>query len=262
MENQIKVVTIPVIDYSILDQIALEVKEELAKIDIKSIAPTEDSVSFLKKFRAEKRKQLDEFESSRKAIKKAITEPYDLFNKAYEEKIAKQFKDLDDYLVKAIGEVENGLKETRTTELVAYFSSLITDDLNWLTFDRINLKVNLSDSPKSQKSEIDKFVTKVQDDINLIFTQNEPQRILVRYKTSLNVSQAITSVTDEIKQEEALKKLKAVKIEEPVIEPVKELIIAAGSEPILTTHFKVKGTKNQLIALKKYIETIGLEIVD
>lgn len=258
---EIKLVTAPVIEYSVLDQIALEVKEDLAKIDIKAIAPTEDSVAFLKKFRTEKNKQFKEFEDARKSIKKAVNDPYDLFNKAYEEKIAKQFKELDEYLVTAISSVENGIKEAREIELVAYFSSLLTEEISFLTFSQMNLKINLSDSMKSLKTEVEKFVTKALDDYNLIMTQPNAERILVRYKASLNVSQAITSVKNEIEQEEALAKLKAVKIEEP-IEPKtfldEEPKPIEPSEPILKSTFTVKGTKAQLIALKQYINNSGL----
>ena len=263
MENQMKITTLPVIEYSVLDKIALEVKEDLAKLDIKAIAPTEDSVTFLKKFRAEKNKQFKEFEDARKEIKKAVNDPYDKFNKAYEEKIAKQFKELDVYLVDAISKVENGLKEAREMELVAYFSSLLTEEISFLTFSQMNLKINLSDSMKSLKTEVEKFVTKALDDYNLIMTQPNAERILVRYKAILNVSQAITSVKNEIEQEEALAKLKAVKIEEP-IEPKtfldEEPKPIEPSEPILKSTFTVKGTKAQLIALKQYINNSGLTL--
>lgn len=261
---EIKLIQQPIIEYSTLDKIAEDVKQELAKVDIKAIAPTEDSVAFLKKFRTEKNKQFKEFEDARKLIKKSVNEPYDLFNKAYEEKIVKQFKELDEYLVSAITTVENGLKEARELELVAYFSELLPEPINFLTFDRIGLKIGLSDSMKSLKTEIEKFVTKTLDDYNLIMTQPESTRILVRYKQSLNVSQAITSVVDEIKQEQALLKAQeVVEQTQPRYAPVDEpIILAVGGEPVLTTYFKVKGTKNQLIALKKYIETSGLEMVD
>jgi hypothetical protein len=261
--NEIKLVTAPVIEYSILDQIAQEVKEELAKVDIKAIAPTEDSVSFLKKFRAEKRKQLEEFENTRKMIKKAVNEPYDLFNKAYEEKIAKQFKELDEYLGSAISSVENGLKEAKETELVAYFSQLLIEPINFLTFDRLGIKIGLSDSMKSLKTEVEKAVTKTLEDYNLIMTQPNAQRILVRYKQTLNVSQSITTVNDEIKQEHALNQA-TIEVAKPIVEEVvqtesKEQEIA-DLDRILTVNFRVTGTKSKLIALKQYIMNSGLEL--
>lgn len=263
---EIKLIQQPIIEYSTLDKIAEDVKQELAKVDVKAIAPTEDSVAFLKKFRSEKNKQFKEFEDARKLIKKSVNEPYDLFNKAYEEKIVKQFKELDEYLVSAITKVENGLKEARETELVAYFSELLPESINFLTFDRIGLKIGLSDSMKSLKTEIEKFVTKTLDDYNLIMTQPESTRILVRYKQSLNVSQAITSVVDEIKQEQALKQAQSVVIEStPEVKPyVEEKVVETQpepNEPILTATFKVRAAKSKLLALKQYILVNGIDIV-
>jgi len=265
-EREIKLVSAPVIEYSILDQIAQEVKEDLAKVDIKAIAPTEDSLSFLKKLRAKLNKQLEEFETTRKAIKKAVNEPYDLFNKAYDEKIAKQFKDADSILKTSIDSVENGLKETREMELVAYFSSLIPEEINFLKFSQMNLKINLSDSMKSLKSEIEKFVTGVLSDYNLIMTQDNASRILVRYQTTLNASQSIMTVKNEVDQENALNSLQAVKIvDEPKVEPVKVYAQDVLEEPIIdepryTSTFKVSGTKAQLVALKRFILDNGITL--
>ena len=274
MENQIKVTTLPVIDYSILDQISEEVKEELAKVDIKSIVATTDTLQFLKELRAKFNKQFATFEDARKTIKKAVNEPYDLFNKAYEEKIVVQFKDADSTLKKSIDSVENSLKDARLTELVSYFSSLITEEINWITFEKVGLKITLSDSMKSLKSEIEKFVTQKLNDYNLIMTQPEATRILVRYKQTLDVSQAITSVANEIKQEQALLKAQEVVEQTQPHYPPESLDInvekdipqapaqTVDNNQVLTSTFRVRGTKSQLLALKKYIEFSELTLLD
>ena len=70
--NEIKIVSAPVIEYSAIDQIAEEVKKELATYDINAIVPTDENHQFLKKLRTEYKKKFDEYENARKFIKQTV----------------------------------------------------------------------------------------------------------------------------------------------------------------------------------------------
>ena len=59
---------------------------------------------------------------------------------------------------------------------------------------------------KSLKEQAKAFVDKIADDLNLIETQEHKAEILVEYKQTLNVSQAITTVTNRFKDIEEEKK--------------------------------------------------------
>ena len=139
---------------------------------------------------------------------------------------------------------------------------------------------------KSLKEQAKNFIDKIVDDLNLIDTQEHKAEILVEYKQSLNVSQAITSVTNRFKAiEEEKRKLekeqelqkeiveiakesdKYVDTHVPTIEEVPQMTIETPleaptiveTEEILTLKFTVKGTRKELKALKEFLENGGYD---
>ena len=57
---------------------------------------------------------------------------------------------------------------------------------------------------KSYKDTIDKFLSQIETDLQVINTQDNKERVLSVYYDSLNLSQAITSVTQAIEREQQL----------------------------------------------------------
>ena len=57
---------------------------------------------------------------------------------------------------------------------------------------------------KSYKDTIDKFLSQNETDLQVINTQDNKERVLSVYYDSLNLSQAITSVTQAIEREQQL----------------------------------------------------------
>lgn len=101
----------------------------------------------------------------------------------------------------------------------------------------------------------------------LIQTQENKAEILVEYKNTLNVSQAITSVTARLRaieeekkrQEEAEAKkaeteTQSVKATHLAIEAPK---VEEPEEKKYTLSFKVTATKSKLIELKKFLNNGG-----
>ena len=123
---------------------------------------------------------------------------------------------------------------------------------------------------KSLKEQAKAFVDKIADDLNLIETQEHKAEILVEYKQTLNVSQAITTVTNRFKAIEEEKKKqeeKVVHIEmnenheklenvmnKPLEQPTEE-----KQEDILTLKFAVRGTRTKLKILKEFLESEGYD---
>lgn len=259
MEYKIKLVSDPIIDYSGIDAVAEEVKLDLEKVNVDALVATEDNLAFLKKLRAEKNKQFAELEGVRKEIKSLVTKPYDIFETEYKLKINGLFENFDSILQKKIVAVENGIKEDKKNKLVEHFESLSTPEISFLSFEDIGLKIGISDSMKSLKTQVEAFVTKTLDDYNLIMMQENPERILLKYKQTRNVSQAITSVMNEIKEEAFLKNLVR---EEPktIVPEVVEAVKETKTEPsLMTVSFKVTGTLEQLRSLKQYLAESGMK---
>ena len=78
--------------------------------------------------------------------------------------------------------------------------------IDFVTYEQVNLNITMSVSLKKLKETIKTFLDKVMDDLKLIATQEHKDEILYEYKRSLNVSVAITSVTERYKAIEEEKK--------------------------------------------------------
>ena len=90
------------------------------------------------------------------------------------------------------------------------------------------------------------------------------EEIFVEYKKTLNVSKAITEVSDRYKQlevikQEQVKQEEIKKQEEETIKKVDEVIKPVEEEKVYELHFKVIGTKDQLLKLKQFLDSEGLK---
>ncbi len=275
MENNIiQVKQLPII----VEQLH-EVKAEVtAKVEqALSLVCTEDTVKDVKKVRSELNKELKDYEERRKAVKKAIMTPYEQFEAVYKDCISDTYKKADTELKDKIDSVENELKEKKRKEVKDYFEELCeANSLDFITFENANINVTLSASMKSLKEQAKAFVDKIVDDLNLIDTQEHKDEILYEYKASLNVSAAITSVTNRYKAiEEAKAREEERKAREQAeaeatakVESVVEAVTPPTVEPIAppveeektyTLKFTVRGTMPQLKAIKEFLNNGGYD---
>ena len=199
--NQLQLIQLPIIQHS-LYEIGKSVTERLAQLNIENQIATEETVTALKKMRADLNKESAQFEEQRKGIKKAILTPYDDFEIIYKVEISEKFAKADETLRDKIREFENKIKEVKRNNLKEYFTELTEhENITWLTFDRWNVEINLSTSEKNYKEKILEFVGKIVEDLDLINTEVHAAEIIVEYKKTLNASQAITGVRQRKEQE-------------------------------------------------------------
>lgn len=275
MENNIiQVKQLPII----VEQLH-EVKAEVtAKMEqALSLVCTEDTVKDVKKVRSELNKELKDYEERRKAVKKAIMTPYEQFETVYKDCISDTYKKADTELKGKIDSVENELKEQKKAEVKGYFDEYLTaTGIDFVTFENAHINVTLSASMKSLKEQAKAFIDKIVDDLNVINTQEHKDDILYEYKASLNVSAAITTVTDRYKAIEAAKAREeerkareqaeakaAAKVEEvveavvpPTVEPIAPPV---EEEKTYTLKFTVRGTMPRLKALKEFLNNGGYD---
>ncbi|WZU00648.1 hypothetical protein MGH68_14030 [Erysipelothrix sp. D19-032] len=95
------------------------------------------------------------------------------------------------------------MKQRKTEKLQRYFDDK-SKDIDFIKIEHVGINITLSASMKSLETKIDEFVEKVRSDLELINLEEHKERILVRYKQTLDVSRAIISVKQEIEQEQAL----------------------------------------------------------
>lgn len=272
MSNQelIVVKQLPIIEEQ-LKTLSEEIDKKVS--DATALVCTEETIKQVKGTRAELNKQFAELEEQRKLVKNQVMNPYQKFEEIYKECVSDKFKKADQDLKKKIDVVENEVKKNKEDELKEYFNEYKTfKNIDFITFEQANIKVGLSDSKVSLHKQAQAFVDKVADDLNLINTQDHKAEILVEYKQNLNVSQAITTVTNRFKAIEEEKK-KQEELSPKDKELINDFVDRAKqrdealqapkaeqmAEDILTLKFTVKGTRTKLKALKQFLEDGGYD---
>lgn len=244
--------------------------------EAKNLVCTEDTVKVVKTVRAGLNKEFTELEAQRKKVKTMIMSPYEQFEEVYKDCVANLYKEADKELKDKIDSVENELKEKKAQVIVDYFNEYrqaLGLDPELVSFEQAGINVTLSASEKSLKEAAAKFLDKISDDLKLIDTQDHKDEIMVEYRKSLNVSQAITSVSERYKaleREKAAREAAEAKAteEQAVVDKVNEAAEefsapaveeAEPQEEILTVSFKVYGTREQLKKLKSFLIEEGLK---
>ena len=201
----------PVITHVLLEYGA-KVTSRLNELNIENLVVTEDTVQTMKKLRAELNKEANDFEEQRKFVKNEILSPYNDFEDIYKKEIIEKYKSANETLKVKINDFEMMLKTERKNNLVAYFKEICeAEKIEWLTFERIGIDVNLSTSEKKYKESIIAFIERVVSDLAMINTDEYAAEILVDYKKTLNVSLSIKTIRDRkiAEKEEAARILAA-----------------------------------------------------
>jgi hypothetical protein len=220
---------------------AIDEKVEYAK----KLICTEENKQSIKTTRAEMKKEFEEFEKQRKAVKEAVTLPYLRFEEVYKQCISDKFKNADADLKEKIDAIEIEQKQRIENGAKEFFEEYKAEKkIDFVKFEQMNLKIGLSDNQTKLKKVITAFLDKVSEDLQLIEIQDHKAEILVEYKQSLNVNNAITTVVARVKAIEDEKK----KQEEFLKEAAKAEIV-----PEKKVEFEVANDQFQIVPEKKKI---------
>ena len=281
-ENSLIVVEqLPVIKQQ-LRSIKERFSEETAKA--MEMECTEDTLKEIRAIRAHISKIFKALEDKRKAAKKAILAPYEDFEQVYKECVTDIYKPCDEELAAKIAEVENGLKAAKRADAQEYFDEYAKSlNIDFVSMERVGLNITLNASKKSIRTQIKDFLDRVNEELQLIETQPHSAEILVEYRISLNVAQAITRVSERhkaIEEEQHRREAAQAVVEQraSVVEAVDKAVDetaefappkteiapeAPAEEPagekIYSTEFTVRGTIAQLRALKEYLNNGGYD---
>lgn len=266
----VKVETIPSIFYQ-LEKIGSCIDEELDKV--KDLKATDKNKQEVKKIRTGINNTLNKFEDKRKEIKNQILEPYNIFNKKYEEEIKAKLENASKELTNKINEIETIQKKEKEDKIKLFADEHIKSEHleDIISFENIPIKVNISATETSLKDEALKFIEKVRDEINLInLEENYKEEILYEYKNNnFNYIQAKSIVLDRHKKIEVIRTSSTYiskKIEEDnkVAENIDNLVSAPKEiveEEIFEVSFKIKTTKEKIIKLKNFLEQEKIEYI-
>ena len=301
MDNALQVITLkqlPIIEEHL----------QLVKSDVETrtrnamqLVCTEETRKDVKSIRTELSKEFAEMENQRKRVKEAIMEPYNQFEAVYKECISDPYKKADAELKKRIDEVESGLKSDKEKDIRDYFSELCkANNLPWLRFEQMNLKIGLSTSVNGVKTTLTATVLKIAEEVQELSNHEDAAELLVEYKKSLNVALALSTIRARHEQIELQKQYEAQrraaleqqraaeeKVQQAVAEaqetqqssaepPIEEVATATEETPteaptavqdqapatIYEVKFAVRGTIEQLKKLKQFIMQEGMSYDD
>lgn len=248
-----------------------------------SLACTEDTVKTVKAARADLNKEFQAFEERRKDVKRQILTPYDRFEAVYTECISGPYKSADEQLKARIAEVEDTVKAQKREAVAAYYQEYCAaKGIDFIPFERTGIAVTLSASVKKLKEQAKDFLDKVSDELALVATQEHADEILLEYRKSLNVTQAIQMVSarhralEEERQrreqaraaaqarEQAARKVEEAAAPPAALPPVQRPIPAESPqqpapEKKYRMAFTVTDTVDRLKALKKFLEDGGYQ---
>ena len=293
-ENIITVQQLPVIVYERLESVGQEIDKRIAALDLDKQLVTEDTKKAVKDTKVMLKKELDNFEEQRKRIKEQVVAPYMAFEKAYNSFIKEKYEKADNILKVKIDEFDKRLKADKEARIRAYFTELCqTNNIDFLPFERLGLKIGLSDSEKSLKDFVNTNIENVVKSLKFIESLTDPDEykaeILADYKQTLDVMIAINNAKYRKQQREAeLQRLEAQKaraeqarlaaearakevaplqapeeVPAPAIQeapaPPQEAPAPAPQEEILHFTLEVIGTRAQLRALRQFLETNNIK---
>ena len=299
-ESLITVQQLPVIVYERLESVGQEIDKRIAALDLDKQLVTEDTKKAVKDTRAMLNKELDNFEEQRKRIKEQVVAPYEAFEKAYNSFIKVKYEKADSILKVKIDEFNERLKADKEARIRAYFTELCqANNIDFLPFERLGLKIGLSDSDKSLKDIVNTNIDNVVKSLEFIESLTDPDEykaeILADYKQTLDVMIAINNAKYRKQQREAeLQRLEAQKARaeqarlaaeakakevaplqapeevpapapQEVPAPPQEVPAPAPQEEtpdLVVTNFTVQGTMEQLRALKAYILSNNIKIIE
>lgn len=299
-ENIITVQQLPVIVYERLESVGQEIDKRIAALDLDKQLVTEDTKKAVKDTRAMLNKELKDFEEQRKRIKEQVIAPYEAFEKAYNTFIKVKYEKADSILKVKIDEFDRKLKADKEARIRAYFTELCqANNIDFLPFERLCLNIRLNDSDKSLKDIVNTNIDNVVKSLAMIESLNDPDEykadILTDYKQTLDVTTAIRNAQYRKQQREAeLQRLEAQKaaaeqarlaaearakeaaplqapeeVPPPAIQevpaPPQEVPAPAPQEvtpDLIVTSFTVQGTMEQLRALKAYILSNNIKIIE
>ena len=260
----VKVETLPKIVQQ-LNVLSVEIDNEVN--NALALECNEESKQEVKKARANLNKIKTELEDRRKYIKEQILEPYNNFEKIYNELIKNKLTYGEQTLKSRIDEIEDMQKAEKEDMILEYFTEYL-DSIhleNVIQWDQLGIKVNLSDSDKKLREQVKSKLDSIANDIKLIELEEYGNEIMVEYLQTLDFAKSKLIVINrnlekqKIEQEK-LKRQEQEQLDKKLEQAVDEIVIPVSEAQVeentktLITRFEVEGTREQLINLKNFME--------
>lgn len=195
-----------------LDKVKDEIKRRTAFAD--TVTVSEENRQEIKKIRAAMNAEKSRLDEVYKKALEAVIAPIQVVQDKYKDCVGLYTK-ANSQLKAKIDGIEDGLKLEKENSVKEYFEELVTaKKIDFISFERLGLKITLSVSEKKLKEQVNNIVERVATDLKAIEIQENKEEILVEYKKSLNVSEAVSIVDARHKAIQAEKERKAKQAEQ------------------------------------------------
>lgn len=195
-----------------LDKVKDEIKRRTAFAD--TVTVSEENRQEIKKIRAAMNAEKSRLDEVYKKALEAVIAPIQVVQDKYKDCVGLYTK-ANSQLKAKIDVIEYGLKLEKENSVKEYFEELVTaKKIDFISFERLGLKITLSVSEKKLKEQVNNIVERVATDLKAIEIQENKEEILVEYKKSLNVSEAVSIVDARHKAIQAEKERKAKQAEQ------------------------------------------------
>ena len=294
-QNLITIEQLPIIVYEKIENVGQEIEKRITSLELDKQLVTEDTKKAVKDTRAMLNKEFENFETQRKQIKEKIQKPYIEFENAYNKFIKVHYENAEQTLKTKINEFDKQIIADKEARIREYFTELCqSNKIDFLPFSKIGLKINISTSDKSLKDRVNEVIEKIKNDLSLVnnISENDEFKaeILTEYKQTFDISTSIHNAQYRKQQREAeLQRLEAQKaraeqarlaaeakakevapLQAPEVVKPQEQIVKNEAVPapqevtpkLIQTTFSVQGTLEQLKALKVYILSNNIKIIE
>ena len=267
MNEIIKITQLPVIEEQLR---SMQEQVEKRTGEAMSMVCTGETVQAVKKIRAELNGEFWALEAQRKAVKKAILEPYDRFEALYAQCISGPYKRADAGLKEKIDAVQGEIRAAKEAELAEFYNEYAAaHGVDWLPFPDAGIKVLLSSSMKKLKDEARAIIDQIEVDTAAIDGMENAEEVMAEYKACRSLADAVTAVKERHERIEAERKAaeerEAAKIaQREAVRRVEAAAPVVVAPPVQATQeaqekeyactFKVRATLPKLKALKAYMD--------
>lgn len=195
-----------------LDKVKAEIQRRTAFAD--TVTVSEENRQEIKKMRAAMNAEKSRLDEVYKTALEKVIAPIQAVQDKYKDCVGLYTK-ANSQLKAKIDVIEAGLKLAKETSVKEYFEELVTaKNIDFISFEQLGLKITLSVSEKKLKEQVNNIVERVATDLKAIDIQEDKEEILVEYKKSLNVSEAVSIVDARHKAIQAEKERKAKQAEQ------------------------------------------------
>ena len=233
----------------------------------------DETVQTSKALRAEINKMERTFEENRKAWQREETKKHKDFHGQSKETVLKVLQDHSALVNKKVTEYEELKKQETEDAGRVYWAELSkVVDLQFIPFEKLDVKVGVNTSATQLSKQIDEAIIPYQKDIELIKMQAEPERVMEKYRETLDITESLTQIQEENRIYEELKRKEEAKkeAEQPTPEEVQAVVESTPVHveiekeevtPVIEVQVNLKGNKDKINWLLNIAEENGISVI-